>query len=100
MYKSVSSMTDVRREIDELDRLIVPLLLKRLHFITEAARLKQNRNKVRDNWRVEDVVTKALAETRKLEGDPLFIEKIYRHLIECSIAYEFETFDELEKTNL
>lgn len=92
-YKSCSTMAEVREEIDRLDREIVPLLVERLHFIKEAGRIKQSRDVVRDEWRVEDVVGKCLKTADALNGDVKMVEDVYRHLIEWSINHEFTVWD-------
>jgi len=45
-------MAEVRAEFDALDRQIVALLADRLHYIDEAARIKQSRDQVRDEARM------------------------------------------------
>lgn len=97
--KTAKDMSEVREEIDRLDREIVPLLLERLHYIREAGRIKEDRNVVRDTWRIEDVVKKARATSDGLGGNSDFIETIYRHLIEQSIAYEYTIFDDLHESS-
>jgi isochorismate pyruvate lyase len=91
-------MTEVRDAIDALDREIVTLLADRLHFIGEAARIKADRDAVRDVPRVEDVVAKVRAAAVEAGMDPAFIEPLYRDLVERSIAHEFGEFDRLHKS--
>jgi isochorismate pyruvate lyase len=86
-------MGEVRIEIDALDREIVALLADRLHYIDEAARLKQRRDQVRDEARIADVLMKVQAEASRLGADPKVIAAAYRALVEASIAHEFEVFD-------
>jgi isochorismate pyruvate lyase len=86
-------MSEVRAEIDRVDREIVPLLLERLEYIAQAGQIKQDRSAVRDNARVEDVVSKALATAKSQDGNEQYIEEIYRHLIEWSINHEFGVWD-------
>lgn len=95
--KKCETMSDVRVEIDRLDRLIVPLLLERLHYIKEAGHIKTERDAVRDDWRIEDVVCKVKAEATKIGGDTHYIEDVYRHLIEWSIQHEFGVWDEVNR---
>lgn len=88
-------MEEVRAEIDALDRAIVALLADRLHYIDEAARLKQSRDQVRDEARIADVLQKVEAEARRLGVDDKIIAAAYRALVEASIAHELEEFDRL-----
>lgn len=96
--KQCTNMTDLREEIDRVDREIVPLLLERLGYIAQAGHIKNDRDTVRDNWRVEDVVSKVKAETAQKGGDEAYIEVIYRHLIEYSINHEFDVWDDVNET--
>ena len=93
--KTCISMAEVRTEIDALDRAIVALLADRLHYIDEAARLKQRRDLVRDEARIQDVLQKVEEEARRLRADSRAIVAAYRTLIESSIAHELEEFDRL-----
>lgn len=94
VVKKCQNMQQVREEIDRVDQLIVPLLVERLGYIEQAGHIKQDRDTVRDEWRVEDVVSKAKAASDKLDGNSSYIETIYRHLIEYSINHEFDVWDD------
>lgn len=91
--KICADMTEVRAEIDALDRAIVALLADRLHYIDEAARIKQSRDQVRDEARIAEVLNKVGAEAQQLGADRKVIAAGYRALVEASIAYELEQFD-------
>lgn len=86
-------MTDVRREIDRVDRALVDLLLERLSYIEQAGVIKQSRGQIRDNARIEDVIAKVLAAARLRNGNEAMVEDVFRYLIEWSIAHEFKIFD-------
>ena len=88
-------MAEVRAGIDALDRDIVALLADRLHYIDEAARLKQSRDQVRDQARIEDVLAKVEAEAKRLGADADVVRRAYAALIEASIEHEFVAFDRL-----
>ena len=85
-------MAEVRAEIDALDRAIVALLADRLHYIDEAARIKQSRDQVRDEARIADVLKKVEEEARRLGANAGVLVATYRTLIEVSIAHEAELF--------
>lgn len=93
MSKLCKNMTEVREEIDRIDREIVPLLIERLGYIKQAGHIKQSRDAVRDNARVEDVVNKAKATAESIGGNTGYIDDIYRNLIEWSIQHEFGVWD-------
>ncbi len=86
-------MTDIRREIDRVDRALVGLLAERQAYIERAAELKPVRDAVRDEARIEDVIAKVLEQAGKDGLNPAIAEPVWRMLVERSIAYEFEVFD-------
>lgn len=88
------TMEEVRHGVDELDENIVALLAERFRYMEAAARIKPNRADVRDEARKAEVIANArrLAEG---EGSPVeAVADVYERLVEASIAYEFERFDE------
>ncbi|WP_395018905.1 chorismate mutase [Dongia sp.] len=88
-----ADMKEVRAEIDAIDRRMVALIAERLHYIDEAARIKADRDTVRDDARVADVLAKVRAEALRLGCDPEVVVAAYRALVEASIAHEFTAFD-------
>ena len=95
--KSCKSMKEVREEIDRLDRAIVPLLVERVGYIEQAAHIKQTRDAVRDEARIDDVLAKTRASAEAAGGHTDMVETIYRTLVEWSIAHEFDVFDALAR---
>ena len=87
------TMEELRVEIDRLDRALVALLAERQAYIERAAAIKNNREAVRDEARIEDVVAKVLAEAKAKGLSAAIAEPVWRVLIERSIAHEFEAFD-------
>ena len=87
------TMAEVRDGVDTLDRQLVALIAERARYMEAAARIKPGRDTVRDDWRVNDVLTKVTAEAEKA-GLPVSIaEPVWRELVERSIQYEFEVWD-------
>ncbi len=87
-------MVEVRRQIDRIDRELIGLLCERLTYIERAGIVKPDRNTVRDEARIEDVVSKVLTEAGR-QGFPLEIaEPVWRTLIDRCIAHEIDIYDE------
>lgn len=92
-----ATMTDIRREIDRLDRTLVTLLAERLTYIERAGHIKRERAAVRDEARILDVLMKVKASCER-EGFPFDIaEPVWRALMNGCIAHEFDVFDELNE---
>lgn len=91
--RQCSSMEELRGDIDQLDRLMVELLSIRQGYMEQAAGIKQNRNLIRDESRIEDVVSKVIAHGHKVGAHPELVENLYRQMIEWCIDYEMSVFE-------
>ena len=91
--ESCGSMEELRAAIDTLDARLVALLAVRQAYIERAAQLKTGRDQVRDPERIEDVVSKVIAEGRRAGLSAEIAEPVWRTLIEASIRHEFDAFD-------
>ena len=88
-----NSMTEVRAGVDDVDRRVVELLKRRFGYMDAAARIKPDREAVRDEWRKADVLAKVDAAAERMGVDRRLMARIYEDLIETSIAHEFEEYD-------
>ncbi len=89
------TMVDVRYEVDRLDRALVRLIAERQSYMDAAARIKGDRGTVRDPARIEDVVTKVLAEAKRQGLSASIAEPVWRTMIEQCIQHEFRIWDSL-----
>ena len=87
------TMAEVRSGVDEIDRQIVALIARRFRYMDAAARIKPDRDAVRDEWRKTDVKTKVDAAASAAGVDRALMDRLYEDLVETSIAYEFGVFD-------
>ncbi|QGN53893.1 chorismate mutase [Novosphingobium sp. Gsoil 351] len=92
---SCETMRDVRHGVDALDRELVRLLARRFAYMRAAARIKPDRSLVRDDIRKVAVIAAASAEADRLGAPVERIARLWENLVESSIAYEFEQFDDL-----
>ena len=98
--KPCTTMQDVRREVNALDDILVPLLVERVGYMTQAARIKQDAAQVRDEARIEAIVDRVRAQAMAEGGDAEVMEAIYRSLMEVCIAYEHREFARLREPAL
>lgn len=85
-------MTELRSEIDELDRDLVGMLAQRAQYIDRAAQLKQTENLPANiPLRVDEVIRRVRASALDQGLDPDLVEGIWRQLISWSIAREEKT---------
>ena len=95
--KPCTTMQDVRREVNALDDVLVPLLVERVGYMTQAARLKQGAEQVRDEARIQAIVDRVRERATAEGGDADVMEAIYRSLMEACIAYEHREFARLRE---
>ncbi|HQR87648.1 MAG: chorismate mutase [Burkholderiales bacterium 35-55-47] len=96
--KHCASMQEVRQHIDALDDILVPLLVERGAYMTQAARIKANASDVRDEARIEAIVQRVRAAALEQGGHPDVVERIYRDMMEAYIAFEAQEFERLRST--
>ena len=92
------TMAEVREGVDALDRELVSLLVRRQTYMSAAGRIKNDRDAVYDAERIEDVVSKVLAEARKQGLSEDIAEHVWRKLIERCIAFELSLIHISEPT--
>jgi isochorismate pyruvate lyase len=91
------TMSEVRGHIDALDARIVSLLVERTGYMSQAARIKGDANKVHDQGRIDFIVERVRQMAQEQGGQPSVVEAAYRALIDASIAYEHQEFARLRK---
>ena len=90
-----STMEDVRREVNALDDVLVPLLVERVGYMTQAARIKQDAGQVRDEERIEAIIERVRSRAAVEGGQPDVLEAIYRSMMEAYIAFVHREFARL-----
>ncbi len=92
-----TTLPEVRAQIDALDDVLVPLLVQRIGYMTQAARIKQAAHQVRDEARIEAIVARVRQRSKdEGEGDKSdVVEAIYRAMMEACIAFEHREFARL-----
>lgn len=88
-----TTMAEVRAGVDETDRQLSKLLATRFGFMDAAARIKPDRGAVRDEDRKAQVIVNARVNAAANGWSPEVAAMLWEHLVEASIAYEFDEFD-------
>jgi len=86
------NMEELRKELDLLDSDLIKLVSKRFKFIEEAAIIKDDISKIRDNDRIEDIIKRLRELAKDNDISPDIVEKLWRFIIELSIELETEIF--------
>ena len=91
------TMAEVRSHIDALDERITALLVERTGYMSQAARIKQDADKVHDQNRIEFIAARVRRMATELGGQPEVLEAAYRALMDASIAFERSEFARLRQ---
>ncbi|UIP05870.1 chorismate mutase [Erythrobacter sp. SDW2] len=89
------TMLDVRAGVDATDRALIELLDRRFGYMRAAARIKTDRNAVRDEARKAQVIEAARADAANRDLPAEEIAAIWNSLVEASIAYELVEWDRI-----
>jgi isochorismate pyruvate lyase len=88
-----NDMTQVRAGVDRVDAQLVALLAVRFAYMDAAARIKTERNAVRDEARKQQVL-KNVHDAASGLGIPVeVVADLWERLVEASIAYELDIWD-------
>ncbi|MES2058688.1 MAG: chorismate mutase [Pseudomonadota bacterium] len=88
-----TTMIEVRHGVDQVDRELIALLARRFAYMDAAARIKPDRNAVRDEARKSQVIANARAAAEAAGLPVAAIGQLWDQLVEASIAYEMVAFD-------
>jgi isochorismate pyruvate lyase len=84
-------MTQVRAEIDRIDRVLVDGIAERLGYVERAWQLKlEARQEANVPWRNQQVIDKVRARAAETGVPPDLIEALWRQMIGWFIQYEEE----------
>jgi isochorismate pyruvate lyase len=92
---NITSLDDVRSNIDKIDKEIVVLLCKRGELVKQAARFKPDPANIKDMKRLEQIIEKVTTYAKEKNFDSFTIENIYRKMIEEYIQLEMKTYSDL-----
>jgi isochorismate pyruvate lyase len=91
------NLAEVRRKIDDLDDVIVPLLCERHHTVTRAAPFKPSVKGVVIVSRVEQIISRVRRAAKTLGTNPDAIEAVYRTMIDAFTKDEQRRWKEINK---
>ncbi len=87
-------MTEVRAEIDRVDRALVDLLAERWTYVDRAWVFKRSAAEASVPWRNRDVIEKVKARAETAGMPPEMAEALWRLIIGWGIQYEEERLRE------
>ncbi len=89
-----NTMTEVRAGVDDVDERLLALLSRRFAFMAAAARIKTDRDMVRDDVRKGEVIANAKRRAIAIGIPEPLVSSLWEMLVEASISYEMQLFDD------
>ena len=95
LAKKCNSISDVRQEIDRIDKELIKLLVERCDYVRQVMNFK-NREDIIDEKRIEEIIKKqrGVAEQNGMDGD--IAEAVWREMINQFIKMEEKIYDQRE----
>ena len=93
----MENMSDVRQQVDRIDAELIALFAQRFACMDAAARIKQDRNVVRDELRKAAVIQNVKALSAEAGIPVPTMAAIWEMLVETSISYELNRWDQLRE---
>ncbi len=92
-----TSLEEVRKHIDGIDRELVRLLARRGNLVTQAAAFKKTTDDVRAPARVEQVIAKVRSLAEETGASAHVVEQVYRAMIDAFVEEELRVHAGLVK---
>ena len=92
-FYEVQKYGRVKKRVRSSDNDLIKLVSKRFKFIEEAAIIKDDVSKIRDNDRIENIIKRLRELAIDNDISPDIVEKLWRFIIELSIELETEIFN-------
>ncbi len=86
-------MQQVRAGVDATDTALLALLARRFAYMDAAARIKTDRDRVRDEARKAAVIDRAVSMAKEQDIPAETVRNMWEQLVEGSIAYELDKWD-------
>ncbi len=85
-------MKEIRKQIDRIDSMILPLMVKRSLLVNKALELKTKKSEIIDVERINQIKRKIAVQAKNLGANPKLISNIWMSIIKNFIEFEKRNF--------
>ncbi len=85
-------LSKIRSELDKLDNSLIKLIKKRTNLVKKVLKLKENRNQIVDQKRIQFILKNIKKKSLKNKIDPKITNRIWKNMIWSYIDYERRNF--------
>ena len=82
----------LRKELDQLDNSLIKIIKKRTNLVKKVLRLKEFKNQIVDQKRIDIILRNIKKKSIKNNIDPKITQKIWKNMIWSYIDYERRNF--------
>jgi chorismate mutase len=85
-------LSKIRLELDKLDNLLIKLIKKRTNLVKKVLALKENKNQIVDQKRINTILRNIKKKSLKNNIDPKITNRIWKNMIWSYIDFERRNF--------
>jgi len=85
-------LNKLRENLDKLDNSFIKLIKKRTNIVKKVLKLKQHKNEIVDNKRINFILSQIRKKSIKNNIDPKITNRIWKNMILSYIDYEKRNF--------
>jgi chorismate mutase len=90
--KNKKKLNLLRKKLDKLDTNLLQIIKTRSKLVNEVLKLKEFKNEIVDKKRINFILKKIKAKSKKLSIDPKISRRIWKNMIWSFIDYERRNF--------
>ncbi len=90
--KNKKKLELIRKKLDKLDNKVLTFIKIRSNLVKEVLKLKEFKNEIIDNKRINFILRKIKAKSKKMGVDPKITNRIWKNMIWAFIEYERRNF--------
>ena len=85
-------LSKIRSELDKLDNLLIKFIKKRTNLVKKVLVLKENKNQIVDQKRINTILRNIKKKSLKNNIDPKITNRIWKNMIWSYIDFERRNF--------
>ena len=86
-------LNKIRKELDKLDNSLIKIIKKRTNLVKKVLALKEKKNQIVDQKRINVILKKIKRKSIKHKIDPKITNRIWKNMIYAYIDFERRNFN-------
>ena len=87
-----AKLSKIRKELDKLDDSLIKIIKKRSNLVKRVLALKEKKNQIVDQKRINLILRKIKKKSLKNKIDPIITNRIWKNMIYAYIDFERRNF--------